>query len=140
MFIGLVNYLDSKDICDSLNAISQSIARRDGWSDQLGKQYAVTHTDAYCGMLPPDESILYIMFLDFAPNCIASETLVMVYDNADEDGGQKTLKIQEQRVQTILGAHHCLVIIFNENKYFDVALPILVQITEFFFAPCTPYL
>ena len=98
MSIGLVDHSDSEDICDSLNAISQSIARRDGWSDRLGKRYATTHADAYCGTLPPDESILYIMFLDFAPNRIASETLVTVYDDADEDGGRKTLKIRENNV------------------------------------------
>ena len=98
MSIGLVDYSDSEDICDSLNAISQSIARRDGWSDRLGKRYAVTHAHAYCGTLPPDDSIFYIMFLDFAPNRIASETLVTVYDDADEDGGRKTLKIRENNV------------------------------------------
>ena len=40
------------------------------------------------------------------------------------------------QVQTILGAHHHLVIIFSENKGFYVALPIMVQITWFF---CTMY-
>ena len=32
-------------------------------------------------------------------------------------------------VQTILGARHCLVMVFSENKDFDVTLSILVQIT-----------
>ena len=36
------------------------------------------------------------------------------------------------QVQTMLGAHHRLVIIFSENKGFYVALPIMVQITWFF--------
>ena len=36
------------------------------------------------------------------------------------------------RAQTILGARHRLVIIFSENKDFYVALPILVQMTQFF--------
>ena len=37
------------------------------------------------------------------------------------------------QVQTILGAHHSLVIIFSKNKGFYVALPIMVQTTWFFF-------
>ena len=40
------------------------------------------------------------------------------------------------QVQTILGARHRLVIIFSENKGFYVALPIMVQMTQFF---CTMY-
>ena len=40
-------------------------------------------------------------------------------------------------VQTILGACHRLVIIFSENTGFYVALPIMVQMTRFFF--CTLY-
>ena len=35
------------------------------------------------------------------------------------------------RVQTILGTCHCLVTVFMKNKDFNVALPILVQITQF---------
>lgn len=97
MSIGLVDDSDDEDIRNSLNAIGQSIAWKNGLSDP-GKQYEVTHADAYCGTLPPDESILYIMFLDFAPNHIASETLVTVYDDDDLDGGWKTLKIRESNV------------------------------------------
>ncbi|EDR06670.1 uncharacterized protein LACBIDRAFT_299718 [Laccaria bicolor S238N-H82] len=97
MSIGLVDDSNREDIRDSLNAISESIGRRNGFPYPV-KQYEVTHADAYCGTLPSDESIFYIMFLDFAPNRIASETLVTVYDDDDEDGGRKVLRIWESNV------------------------------------------
>ncbi|KIJ91890.1 hypothetical protein K443DRAFT_467334 [Laccaria amethystina LaAM-08-1] len=92
MSIGLVDGSDDEDIRDSLNAISQTIARRKGLSDP-GQQFETSHAVAYCGTLPPDESILYIMFLDFAPNHIASATLVTLHDDDEDDGGRKTLEI-----------------------------------------------
>ncbi|KIK02718.1 hypothetical protein K443DRAFT_5866 [Laccaria amethystina LaAM-08-1] len=87
---------DSTIIRHSLNAINQSIARNQGLPG-FHEEYPVTHGEAYCGTLPHDESVIYVMFLDFCPTYIASETLVSMF----YDGERKTRKIRKSVVAPI---------------------------------------
>ncbi|KIK04856.1 hypothetical protein K443DRAFT_130617 [Laccaria amethystina LaAM-08-1] len=87
--VGLADDDDIWNVGDSLNSINHSIARRTG-SPNPYNQYILSHGEAYCGVLPPDsKSILNVMFLDFSPNRIASETFVSIYD----EGYRKTKPI-----------------------------------------------
>jgi hypothetical protein len=94
--VGLADDDDIWNVGDSLNSIN-SIARRTG-SPNPYNQYILSHGEAYCGVLPPDsKSILNVMFLDFSPNRIASETFVSIYD----EGYRKTKPIRKRIVASI---------------------------------------